>query len=105
VLKTPLAKPCVFFGNTDVIRRLDIVYNPSQPTGLSKTAMNAIAQYDQPGSMTAKKIGGAQARIVVPMTIQSARSRWTSIPVIMLTITPETGIGRRRIAACNVLKF
>lgn len=46
VLKTPPANACVFAGNTDIMTKFDTVNKASAPTGMSRTAGKAQAQYD-----------------------------------------------------------
>lgn len=115
-LKTPPASACVLSGNALVITRFDAVNNTSHATALSAIEGKTYSQYGSLGSITAVRIGEMhEMRMLITMA-QSARSRWITAalisivtqrsqtsaipaPMKILTSTPVTGSGRKRIDA------
>ncbi|KAL8802712.1 MAG: hypothetical protein Q9200_006491 [Gallowayella weberi] len=70
VWKTPPARPWVFIGNLEVMRRLDMVNIASAPMGFRRIAGKANAQYVAVGCIRAINSGEDQDKMRLRMTIQ-----------------------------------
>ena len=96
VLKTALAKPCVFSGKTSDMIKMSTMKSTSTLNGIRSYAGKASYQYGHFGLITDIS-SGAPTDIAVDMSIRYQTDiLWTRKPVVSSNTAPTARLGRMR---------